>query len=67
MQVIAAIKAIYELVLLAKDLVRFVEANKDEAWFQQSHQFFKGLREAKTKEELKDASKKISDLFNSIS
>lgn len=67
MQIVAAIKAIYELVLLAKDLVRFVEANKEEAWFRESHQFFKTLREAKTKEELKDASKKISDLFGSIS
>jgi hypothetical protein len=56
-------KVIQELVAGAKALAAFVEANKNEKWFQDSTQVFQELKKAQTPEEMREVAKKLRDLW----
>lgn len=61
---LSAIKMLYELVMGVKSLIAFVEANKTEAWFQESAKAMTQIRAAKSEQEYKDAAKALRDLWN---
>jgi len=59
-----AIAAIKDIMDVVKSILGFIDANKDEKWFQQSAQVFAKLQEAKTSEEKREAAKNIRDLLS---
>lgn len=60
------IKMLYEILMGLQSLIKFVEANKNEAWFQNSSAAFTKIREAKSEEEYKQAAKDLRDLWGGV-
>ena len=60
------VNLVLEIIRGAKALADWVEANKTEAWFQQSAESFKKLREAKTPEEKRNVAKELRDLIRGL-
>lgn len=65
-QIISAISAVWEILKLARSILDFIEANKNEQWFQDSAKVFTELNKAKTPEERRNAAKNIRDLMRGI-
>lgn len=63
---LAAIQLVKELVDGAKWLAGWVEANKQEAWFQESARLFSDLRKAQTPDEKKLAAERLRDLIRKL-
>lgn len=61
-----SLELVKEIISGAKSLAQWVEANKNEKWFQDSAELFKGLRAAKTPEEKKHAAEALRDLFRRL-
>lgn len=66
--VLAGIQLLWEIVKGAKDLVKFIEDNRNEKWFQDSSEVFSSWRKAinGTPEEKKRAVENLRDLFGRI-
>lgn len=62
-EIFAAIRMLYELFMGAKALMNFVEANKNEKWFQDSAVTIAKLKAAKTEDEYKQVAKDLRDLW----
>lgn len=63
-ELLGAIQTIYEILKMAKGLAGFVEANRTEAWFQQSNQVMEKIKDAKTEEEYKQLAKDLRNLWS---
>ena len=61
-----AIAGIKDIIDSVRGIFDFIEANKNEKWFQQSAEVFATLQKAKTSEEKREAAKKIRDLLGSF-
>lgn len=66
MAIIQALAAIPKLIGAVKSIFAFIEANKNEAWFQHSASAFALVNKAKTEEEYRDAARKVRDLFGGL-
>lgn len=64
--VLAGIQLLWEIVKGAKELAAFIEHNKNEKWFQDSHAVFSGWKAAKTPEEKKRAAENLRDLLRRL-
>ena len=64
-EILAALKLLNELVANGKELVKFIEDNKNERWFQDAATAFKEFTQ-KTPEERRALARDIRDLVNRL-
>lgn len=64
--ILSALSLLKSLVDGAKALFGMIEANKNEAWFQESSKVFTKLREAKTDEDRKKVGRELADLWRGV-
>ena len=64
-EIFAALKAVLEIINTAKSIVKFVEDNKREQWFQDAAKAFGDFKQ-KTPEERKKLAKDVSDLLRGV-
>lgn len=64
--IFAALALLKEMVDGAKAIAAFIEANKDEAWFQASAEAYGAIKAAKTPEDRRAIGKKIRGLWSDL-
>lgn len=64
--IIGGIQSLASIVQAVRDIFSFVQANKNEVWFQDSAKFFSDLRGAKTDDERKALAKRLRDIISGL-
>ena len=62
-QVLGALKAVSNIFSTVKALIKFVEANKKEIWFQDMAKVSEKIRKAETNDDYQNAANDLSGLF----
>jgi hypothetical protein len=63
---LAALGALKSILDGLRAIMRFVEENRQEAWFQESSKVFQRIRDAKTPEERKAVASDLAKLLGSL-
>lgn len=60
------LKTIASIVEGVQALLKFIQTNKDEAWFKESAQIFTELKNAKTEDQRKDLARRMRDAIRGL-
>lgn len=60
------LKTFFEVLSMIKEIVLFVEKNKEEQWYKDCSKLFSDLRAAKSPEEKKNAALRLRDIIRDI-